>query len=64
MTDRDLRDQPQEPGPEEPGRQRRKRRGLLGGLGRMAQPPLTTPQWKDAVREQDLRGPKKPKRDD
>jgi hypothetical protein len=59
VTDRDLRDQ--QPEPDEPPR--RRRRGFFGGLGRMA-PPLTTPQWKDAVREQERRGPKKPKRND
>jgi hypothetical protein len=62
MTDRDLRDQPPEP-EEERGKDRRRRRGLFGGMGRMVQPPLTTPQWKDAVREQGRR-PNKPKRDD
>jgi hypothetical protein len=62
MTDRDLRDQ--SPEREEPPRGRRKRRGLFGGLGRIGQPPFTTPQWKDAVREQERRGPQPPKRDD
>jgi hypothetical protein len=53
MTDRDLREE--EPPP------RRKRRGLLGNLAKVARPPMTTPQWKDAVREQEARGPKKDK---
>ncbi|HKN92898.1 MAG TPA: hypothetical protein VJU60_01090 [Thermoleophilaceae bacterium] len=38
---------------------KRRRRVFLGGLGRMVQPPLTTPQWKDAIREDEARGPKK-----
>ena len=37
---------------------KRRRRVFLGGLGRMVQPPLTTPQWKDAIREDEARGPK------
>jgi hypothetical protein len=41
-------------------RPRRKRRLLWGNLAKVGKPPLTTPQWKDAVREQELRGPKKP----
>jgi hypothetical protein len=46
---------------DEPDRPHRKRRTLLGNLGRMARPTLTTPQWKDALREQEARGPKRPK---
>lgn len=38
---------------------RRRRRVFLGGLGRVFQPPMTTPQWKDAIREDEARGPKK-----
>ena len=60
MPDRDLRDE--EPPPEKP---RSTRRGLLfGNLAKAVRPPLTTPQWKDAVREQDARGKKGPKTDE
>jgi hypothetical protein len=60
MPDRDLRDE--EPPEEKP---RSTRRGLLfGNLAKVARPPLTTPQWKDAVREQDARGKKESKTDD
>jgi hypothetical protein len=38
---------------------RRRRRGFLGGLGRVVRPPMTTPQWKDAIREDERRGTKK-----
>jgi hypothetical protein len=41
---------------------RRKRRLLLGNLAKVARPPMTTPQWKDAIREDEARG-KKGKRD-
>jgi hypothetical protein len=34
-----------------------KRRGFFGGLGKVMRPPLTTPQWKDAIREDEARGP-------
>jgi hypothetical protein len=45
-------------------RARRPRRfGLLGSLAKIGRPPLTTPQWKDAVREQELRGKKEPESD-
>jgi len=40
---------------------RRKRRLWLGNLAKAARPPLTTPQWKDAVREDEARGKKKDK---
>jgi hypothetical protein len=30
----------------------------------VARPPLTTPQWKDAVREQERLGKKPPKKDE
>jgi hypothetical protein len=60
MPDRDLRDE--EPPPDE--KPRSTRRGLLfGNLAKVARPPLTTPQWKDAVREQDARGKKGPQKD-
>jgi hypothetical protein len=41
-----------------------RRRLLFGNLAKIARPPLTTPQWKDAVREQEARAEKKPPRDD
>ena len=41
---------------------RRKRRLWLGNLAKVGRPPLTTPQWKDAIREDEARG-KKEKRD-
>jgi hypothetical protein len=60
VPDRDLRDE--EPPEEKP---RSTRRGLLfGNLAKVARPPLTTPPWKDAVREQDARGKKEPKTDE
>ena len=42
---------------------RRSRRQLLfGNLAKIGRPPLTTPQWKDAIREDEARAPKdKPK---
>jgi hypothetical protein len=41
-------------------RPKQTRRGLLlGGLAKIGKPPFTTPQWKDAVREQEQRGAKK-----
>ncbi len=46
---------------EQPPR-RPKRHGLLGSLAKIGRPPLTTPQWKDAVREQEARGKKEPKK--
>jgi hypothetical protein len=45
MAEKDRRDTP-----------RSRRRTLLANLGKMARPPLTTPQWKDALREQEARG--------
>jgi hypothetical protein len=37
----------------------RSRRSLLfGNLAKIGKPPLTTPQWKDAVREQEQRAKK------
>ena len=46
-------------------RPKRTRRGLLfGNLAKIGKPPLTTPQWKDAVKEQEARGPRKPKERD
>jgi hypothetical protein len=54
MSDKDLREEGPMP--------RRRRRGLLGNLAKVARPPLTTPQWKDAIREDEARG-KKPKQD-
>jgi hypothetical protein len=63
VSDRDLREQP--PEPDEPPPRGRRRRGLFfGNLAKVARPPMTTPQWKDAVREQEARGPKKDKRDE
>ncbi|HEY2599996.1 MAG TPA: hypothetical protein VGI67_00460 [Thermoleophilaceae bacterium] len=61
MTDRDLRDQPPEaePPPRRPGR----RRLLFGNLAKMAKPPLSTPQWQDAIREDAAHGEKKDPRD-
>jgi hypothetical protein len=60
MPDRDLREE--EPPEEKP---RSTRRGLLfGNLAKVARPPLTTPQWKDAVREQERLGKKRPKSDE
>jgi hypothetical protein len=62
VPDRDLRDE-QQPEPEQPERPRPTRRRLLfGNLAKVVRPPLTTPQWKDAVREQEARG-KKDERD-
>jgi hypothetical protein len=55
MSDKDLREE----GPPPP---RRRRRLLLGNLAKAGRPPFTTPQWKDAIREQEGRG-KKEKRD-
>jgi hypothetical protein len=56
VTDRDLRERG--PEPDEPPR--RRRRGLLfGNLAKVARPPLSTPQWKDAIREDEARGKKK-----
>jgi len=40
----------------------RKRRVFLGGFARVLRPPLSTPQWKDAIREDEQRGPQKDKR--
>jgi hypothetical protein len=40
---------------------RSKRRLLLENLLKAGRPPLSTPQWKDALREQELRAPKRPK---
>jgi hypothetical protein len=57
VTDRDLREEG--PEPDEPPRRRRRRGLFLGNLAKVARPPLTTPQWKDALREQETRGPKK-----
>jgi hypothetical protein len=45
---------------EQPERGRR-RRIFLSGLAHIARPPFTTPQWKDAIREDELRGKKKDK---
>jgi hypothetical protein len=43
----------------------RSRRTLLfGSLAKIGRPPFTTPQWKDAVREQEQRGKKEPKERD
>ena len=47
---------------QEPSRRRPKGRGFFGGLKGIGRPPLTTPQWKDALREQERRGPRR-KRD-
>jgi hypothetical protein len=55
MSDKDLREQGLPP-------PRRRRRTLLGNLAKVARPPLTTPQWKDAIREDEARGKDK-KRD-
>ena len=55
MSEKDLREE----GPPPP---RRRRRVLLGNLAKVGRPPFTTPQWKDAIREQETRG-KKGKRD-
>jgi hypothetical protein len=55
MSDKDLREE----GPPPP---RRRRRLLLGNLAKVARPPLSTPQWKDAIREDESRGNKE-KRD-
>lgn len=41
---------------------RRRRRLWLGNLAKAARAPMTTPQWKDAVREDETRG-KNAKRD-
>jgi len=37
---------------------RRRRRLFLGNLAKVARPPFTTPQWKDAIREDEARGKK------
>ena len=42
-------------------RRRSKRRMLIENLMKAGRPPLSTPQWKDALREQDVRGTKRPK---
>jgi hypothetical protein len=59
VPNRDIRDDEQ---PDQPRSTRR--RLLLGNLAKIAHPPFTTPQWNDALREQEARGTKKPKRDD
>jgi hypothetical protein len=56
MSDKDLREEAPPPPP------RRRRRLLLGNLAKVGRPPFTTPQWKDAIREDEARG-KKDKRD-
>jgi hypothetical protein len=35
---------------------KRRRRLWLGNLAKVARPPMTTPQWKDAIREDETRG--------
>jgi hypothetical protein len=55
MSDKDLREEGTPP-------PRRRRRLLLGNLAKVARPPFTTPQWKDAIREDEARAPKE-KRD-
>jgi hypothetical protein len=42
---------------------RRRRRLFLGNLAKVARPPLTTPQWKDAIREDEARGPRGRRKD-
>jgi len=37
---------------------RRRRRLFLGTLAKIGRPPFTTPQWKDAIREDEARGKK------
>ena len=46
---------------EDRGRRRSRRRVLLDNLMKAGSPPLTTPQWKDALREQEARGRKRRK---
>ena len=41
-------------------RKRSTRRMLFENLAKVAHPPHSTPQWKDALREQEMRGPKRP----
>ena len=43
------------------GPPRRKQRLLWRNLAKVARPPLTTPQWKDAIREDESRGKKENK---
>ena len=44
---------------------KRRHRLWLGNLAKIARPPMSTPQWKDAIREQEARGKgKKPKSSD
>jgi hypothetical protein len=58
VTDRDLREE----NPESEPPPRRRRRGLFfGNLAKVARPPMSTPQWKDAIREQESRGEKRDK---
>jgi hypothetical protein len=45
-------------------RPKRRRRLWLGNLAKVARPPMTTPQWKDAIREQDERGKREKKPSD
>ncbi|HEY7630395.1 MAG TPA: hypothetical protein VH817_06840 [Thermoleophilaceae bacterium] len=61
MTDRDLREESTEPDP--PPRRRRRRGLFFGNLAKVARPPMTTPQWKDAIREDEAHGKKKDERD-
>jgi hypothetical protein len=37
---------------------RRRRRLFLGNLAKVVRPPMSTPQWKDAIREDEARGKK------